>query len=52
MMIEKENGIVENVTFPSIWELSSQPGTADRSVLDDVEDLNLKTLISIPQVSS
>ena len=35
MMIEKECGIVENATFPSIWELNPQTGTADKSVVDE-----------------
>ena len=42
MMIEKECGIVENATFPSIWELDSQTGTADRSVVDDVDKMDRK----------
>lgn len=37
MMTEKEYGIVENATFPSIWELNSQTGAANKSVGDDVD---------------
>jgi hypothetical protein len=37
MMVEKECGIIENAIFPSIWELSPQPGSPDKSVVDAVE---------------
>ena len=40
MMIEKECGIVENATFPSIWELNPQRGTAEKSVVDDVDKMD------------
>ena len=41
MMIEKECGIVENATFPSIWELNPHTGTAEKSVID-VAKMHLK----------
>jgi hypothetical protein len=52
MMIEKERGIVENATFPSIWELNSQTGTVDKSVVDDVNGMDRKSLTSMTQVPS
>ena len=41
MMIEKECGVVENATFPSIWELNPHTATADKSVID-VDKMDLK----------
>lgn len=41
MMVEKECGVVENATFPSIWELISHTGTADKSVIN-VDKMDLK----------
>jgi hypothetical protein len=42
MMIEKESGVVDNATFPSIWELNPQTGTANTSVVDDSEEMDHK----------
>lgn len=41
MMIEKECGVVENATFPSIWELIPHMGKADKSVIN-VDKIDLK----------
>lgn len=52
MMTEKERGIVENATFPSIWELNSQTGTVDKSAMNDVNEMDRKSLTSMTQVPS
>ena len=44
MMIEKECGIVDNATFPSIWELNTQTGSTDKSVAEDFSKSGLQRL--------
>lgn len=43
MMNEKECGIITNATFPSVYELISQPGAAIESV-DLLEETNFLVL--------
>ena len=43
MMAEKENGIIEGATFPSIWELNPQTGSAIKLRDIDVDQMGSMT---------